>query len=189
MLRFFKKILLSAAILLNFSLPAAADESWLVIMCNPSPMCIGDCRPLAMVRPQSAAVPSGCSQMGTYPAYDFARRNADSFNGKPPAMGGLDDFDYYFNEGERSRAMNDRLGAQRLYLTALSKASAMDEVLIAGEALIAVGATQEGISALMRARDLSSRKVQYTMVGDAFKKAERMDQAQICYDRARNANQ
>lgn len=175
--------------LLNFSSLAVAEESWRVLMCNPAPMCIGDCRPMAMVRRQSVGIPSGCSQMGTYPSYDFARRNADSFNGKPPSFGSLDNFDYYFAEGERYRALDDRLNAQRLYQSAASKASGMDEVLLVGEAMVAVGDVQGGISTLVRARDLSSRKVQLTMVGDAFKKAERMDQAQICYDRARNASQ
>ena len=184
----YKLIILGLAFL-SFSLTAAAEESWAVIMCNPSPLCIGDCRPLALIRPQSATIPAGCSLMGTYPTYDFARRNADSFNGRAPTIGGLDNFDYYFTEGERYRLLGDKLNAQKLYQNAAAKASGMDEVLLVGEALIAIGDMQGGISALTRARDLSGRKVQYLMVGDAFKKIERMDQAQICYDRARNANQ
>ena len=183
------KVLLLTVGLLNFSLPAVAVESWAVIMCNPAPMCIGDCRPIALVRPLLAAAPIGCSQMGTYPSYDFARRNADSFNGRPPAIGGLDNFDYYFTEGERYRALGDKLNAQKFYQNAASKASTMDEMLLVGEAMVAFGDVQAGISTLVRARDLSSRKVQLTMVGDAFKKAGRMDQAQICFDRARNASQ
>lgn len=188
MRRIYKSFLAGTAFL-SFSLTAIAEESWAVIMCNPSPMCIGDCRPLALIRPQFAAIPAGCGLMGTYPSYDFARRNADSVNGKAPAVGGLDNFDYYFIEGERYRVLGDRLSAQKLYQNAASKASVMDEALLVGEALIAAGDTQGGISALMRARDLSGRKAQYMMVGDAFKKAERMDQAQICYDRARSATQ
>lgn len=175
--------------LLNFSLPAVAEESWGVILCNPAPMCVGDCRPMALVRPHSAAVPAGCNPIGSFPSYDFARRNADSFNGKPPAVGGLDNFDYFYAEAERFRAIGDRLNAQKWYQNAAAKASVMDEVLLVGEAMIANGDVQDGVSALVRARDLSSRKAQLTMVGDAFKKADRMDQAQICYDRARNASQ
>lgn len=174
---------------LSFSRIATAEESWTVIMCNPSPMCIGDCRPMALIRPQSAAIPAGCNRMGSYPSYDFARRNADSFNGKAPTAGGTDSFDYYFAEGERYRVLGDKLNAQKYYQNAAARASVMDEVLLVGEALIAMGDMQGGISALTRARDLSGRKVQYLMVGDAFKKIERMDQAQICYDRARNATQ
>lgn len=183
------KLVIMGLAFLSVSLTAAAEESWAVIMCNPSPTCIGDCRPLALIRPQSAATPTGCSLMGTYPSYDFARRNADSFNGKAPAVGGLDSFEYYFAEGERYRVLGDKLNAQKFYQNAAARASVMDEVLLVGEALVAIGDAQGGVSALTRARDLSSRKAQYMMVGDAFKKAERMDQAQICYDRARNATQ
>lgn len=185
----FRKLFIIGLALLGVSVTAAAEEAWTMMMCNPSPMCMGDCRPLALVRPQSVAIPAGCSRMGSYPSYDFARRNADSFNGKAPSAGGTDSFDHYFAEAERYRAQGDMLNAQKFYQNAEARASIMDEVLLVGEALIAIGNMQGGIAALTRARDLSSRKVQLLMVGDAFKKIERMDQAQICYDRARNATQ
>lgn len=173
--------------LLGASLAAQAEESWSVLMCNPAPTCTGECRPLALVRPQSAAITSGCSPMGKYQSYDFARRSADSFNGKPPSLGGLDSFGYSYSEAERLRALNDWYGAQQQYRDALSKASGMDEVLLVAEALVAGGEVQAGITALTRARDLSSMKAQLTMVGDAFTKAGRPDQARICYERARDS--
>lgn len=166
---------------------AHADGAWAVWMCNPEVTCIGDCRPLAIVPPKSATLLPGCGSIGNYQSYDFARRNADSFNGKPPAMGGMDSFDYYFNEGELARALNNSFNAQKLYRDAMSRASSMDELLVVGEALIEVGDIQNGIGALVRAKELSNRKVQFMMLGDAFKKAERMDQARICYDKARDS--
>lgn len=174
---------------LGFSMAATAGETWTVVMCNPAPMCTGDCRPLAIVRPQSAGVPAGCNQMGSYPSFDFARRNADSFNGKAPGMGGMEGFEYHFAEAERYRAAGDTINSRKFYTNAAARASAVEEVLLVGEALIASGDMFGGIEQLKRARDLSSRKVQYQMVGDAFKKIDRLDQAQICYDKARNATQ
>lgn len=163
-------------------------EDWSVLMCNPAPTCTGECRPQAIVRPQSATAPTGCGVMGRYQSYDFARRSADSFNGKPPSLGGLNSFEFSFNEAERLRALGDWHNAQQQYRDALSKASGMDEVLTVAEALVAGGDVQAGIAALTRARDLSSSKAQYTMVGDAFTKAGRPDQARICYERARDSS-
>ncbi len=188
-MRQLKYLMVMSGLLLNVAVATAADESWTAIMCNPAPNCMGDCRPTAMVRSQSAAIPLGCRQMGIFPSYDFARRNADSFNGKPPAAGSVESFDRYFSEGERYRKLGDGLSSRQMYQKAASQAAVMDEALLVGEALLAVGDVQGGIDALTRARDLSSRKIQYSMVGDAFKKADRLDQAQICYDRARNATQ
>ena len=179
--------MLLAAGLLATSLASRAEEGWKVLMCNPAPTCTGECRPLALVRPQSATFTQGCNGMGSYQSYEFARRNADSFNGKPPSLGGHDSFGYSYSEAERLRVMGDWYAAQQQYRDAMAKATGMDEVLLVAEGLIAGGDVQAGITALTRARDLSSMKSQYTMVGDAFGRAGRPDQARICYERARDS--
>jgi tetratricopeptide (TPR) repeat protein len=169
-----------------------ANDFWTVLMCQPAPTCIGDCRPQAMVFKQAAASQpalKGCIQTATYPSYDFARRSADTMNGRPPQPPSLSSFDFYFSEGEKFRARNDRINALNMYQNAASRAGSMEEWYYLAESYAAMNDTAKTWDALARAKDLSSRKLQYQLVGDAFAKAGRHDQAQQLYDKMRNATQ
>lgn len=181
-----------AGIALVVSLPslALANETWEVIVCNPAPSCVGDCRPWAVARPQAASpAPPGCIPGGSYPGFEFARRNADALSGAALGGAGFSEFDRFYADGERYRKSNDMTNARLAYQNAASRASSLEEYFYVAHALLAVNDQQGAWNALFRARDMASRRAQLTVVGDAFAKSGRADQAQLCYERARMAAQ
>lgn len=177
------------ALVMSLPSPALANETWEVIMCNPAPSCVGDCRPWAVARPQSAnPAPPGCMPGGSYPGFEFARRNADALSGKSPG-GGFSEFDRFYADGDRYRRSNDMMNARLAYQNAGSRAGSLEEYLYVAHALLAVNDQQGAWNALFRSRELANRKAQLTLVGDAFAKAGRDDQARLCYEQARVAAQ
>lgn len=185
-----KTCLTGAALVASMSSPAFANEIWEVILCNPAPTCVGDCRPWAVARPQPAnPAPAGCMASGSYPSFEFARRNADVLSGRMGSGSGFSEFDRFFADGDRYRRSNDAFNARLAYQNAANRAGSLEEYLYAAQALMAVNDMQGAWNLLNRARDLANRKAQLTVVGDAFAKAGRADQAQLCYERARMATQ
>lgn len=178
------------ALLIALPAPALSQEIWEVLLCNPAPTCVGDCRPWAVARPQPAgAAPAGCMASGSFPSFEFARRNADVLSGRMPGGGGFSEFDRFYAEGDRYRRANDMFNARLAYQNAATRAGSLEEFLYAAHALTAVNDMQGAWTALARARDLAFRKTQMTLVGDAFARAGRADQAQLLYERARLATQ
>ena len=185
-----KKCLGAIALATLASFPAFASENWEVILCNPAPTCVGDCRPWAVARPQAAGpAPAGCMPSGSYPSYEFAKRSADMLSGKAPGGAGFSEFDRFYSDGDRYRKSKDLFNGGQAYQNAASRAGSLEEYLYVAEALMAVNDLQGAWNALLRARDLATRKAQFTLVGDAFARSGRSDQAQISYDRARMATQ
>lgn len=174
------------------ALPSAAlsQEMWEVLLCNPAPTCVGDCRPWAVARPQPGGIaPAGCMASGSFPSFEFARRNADVLSGRMPAGAGFSEFDRFYADGDRYRKANDLFNARLSFQNAATRAGSLEEFLYAAHALMAVNDMQGAWNVLSRARDLAKRKAQMTVVGDAFAKAGRADQAQQLYERARMATQ
>lgn len=178
------------ALLVALPAPALSQEIWEVLLCNPAPTCVGDCRPWAVARPQPAGVaPAGCMASGSFPSFEFARRNADVLSGRMPSGAGFSEFERFYAEGNRHRKANDTFNARLAYQNAANRAGSLEELLYAAHALMAVNDMQGAWNMLFRARDLATRKAHMTLVGDAFAKAGRADQAQLLYERARLATQ